>query len=160
MNADLGWPVTPSASQTSTCNRQLENYQIWIPLAYHLQKNWIPLQHITSKITFTIAVTNTMIITMLSYEMLDQHLLLDRECLSRFPNLKNFHARFDMISIQIQNDKKGLKSWRPWQLTRSRQSLYLATTLLQLGEPSRAYLVEDYHEEHAWMVIGQISNVC
>ena len=80
---------------------------------------------------------------MLSYEMLDQHLLLDRECLSRFPNLKNFHVRFDMISItiQIQNDKKGLKSWRPWQLSRSRQSLCLATTLLQLGEPSRAYLV-------------------
>ena len=97
---------------------------------YHLQNHLHDLCH------------NTMMVTMLRYEMLDQHLLLDRECLSRFPNLKNFLVRFDMISItiQIQNDIKGLKSWRPWQLSRSRQSLCLATTLLQLGELSRHLL--------------------
>ena len=39
-------------------------------------------------------------ITMVRYEMLDQHLLLDRECLVSFQNLKNFHARSDIIYHQ------------------------------------------------------------
>jgi len=49
-----------------------------------------------------------MMVTMLRYEMLDQHLLLDRECLSRFPNLKNFHARFEKLEA-VAAFKKSAK---------------------------------------------------
>ena len=35
----------------------------------------------------------------LSYEMLDQHLLLARDCLLPFQNLRDFHARFILLFV-------------------------------------------------------------
>merc|ERR1719391_1269301 len=42
------------------------------------------------------------------YEMLDQHLLLDCECLVSFQNLKNFHARFEKLEA-VAAYKKSAK---------------------------------------------------
>ena len=50
-----------------------------------------------------IGATDNTMITMLRYEMLDQHLLLDPQCLRLFTNLKNFHARFDTSSASNSN---------------------------------------------------------
>jgi len=42
------------------------------------------------------------------YEMLDQHLLLDSKCLASFPNLKNFHSRFEKLEA-VAAYKKSAK---------------------------------------------------
>jgi len=42
------------------------------------------------------------------YEMLDQHLLLDPKCLGSFPNLKNYHARFEKLEA-VAAYKKSAK---------------------------------------------------
>jgi len=41
------------------------------------------------------------------YEMLDQHLLLDPNCLLSFPNLKNLHARFEKLTAVAAYQKSA-----------------------------------------------------